>query len=149
MRYQVPQFVDIEDQIIGPLTLKQFLMYVVAVMVLVPVYLLSDLSLFITIMIPVLGVAAAFAHLKINGKSLFFTINAAIEFFLKGQLYIWQRTSKLHVLKLQDKQWQELLAARASATQERSSLTAIAKNLETNGNVSSVDAEDPLEVAAL
>ena len=25
MRYQVPQFIDVEDKIFGPLTLKQFL----------------------------------------------------------------------------------------------------------------------------
>jgi hypothetical protein len=25
MRYQVPQFIDVEDKVIGPLTIKQFI----------------------------------------------------------------------------------------------------------------------------
>lgn len=148
MRYQVPQFVDIEDQVIGPLTLKQFLIYVGAALVLVPVYLFSDLSLFLTLAIPILAVAAAFAHWKINGKSLAATIGNAINFYMGGQLYIWRRTEKPTILKLQDLQWQELVLGRQQATKERSALAAIARGLETEGNVSKVDEEDPLTVGA-
>lgn len=147
MRYQVPQFVDIEDQIIGPLTLRQFLIYVVAVLVLLPVYLFSDISLFLTIAIPIGGVAAAFAHWKINGRSLAATIGSAVQFALNGQLYVWQRTSTIHSLTLQDRNWEELIAAREYARQERSSLAAIARGLETEGSVSKVDEADPLATA--
>ena len=144
MRYQVPQFVDIEDQIIGPLTLKQFLIYLAAALLLVPVYLFSDLSLFILLAIPIAGVAAAFAHWKINGRSLSFTIAAAFKFLTSGQLYIWRRTAKPKILVLEDQQWTELLEARELSRQEASSLTDIARSLETEGNVSKIDAEDPM-----
>ena len=148
MRYQVPQFVDIEDQIIGPLTLRQFLIYLAAVLLLVPVYLFSDLSLFLLIAIPIGGVAAAFAHWKINGRSLASTINSAVQFYLAGQLYSWQRTSKLRTLAIEDQQWEELILGRQLAQEERSSLADVARGLETEGNISKNDEADPLLVTA-
>lgn len=145
MRYQVPQFVDIEDKIIGPFTLKQFLMYLVAVFVLIPVYLFSDLSLFITIALPVIGIAGAFAHLKINGKPLAGVLTNGFFFLTKGQLYVWRRTSKPKPLTLKDAQWEELTSAREAAQEELTSLTKLAQTLETEGHiVQSEDIEDPL-----
>lgn len=144
MRFQVPQFVDIEDKIIGPFTLKQFLIYVVAAMLLVPVYIYSDLSLFITISLPILGVAAVFAHLKIYGRSFSQVTFSALSYASKGQLYIWRRL-KNPSLKIIDEEWD---AARASAAADRqsASLSSIAQSLETTGNVSKEDADDPLVV---
>lgn len=147
MRYQVPQFVDVEDKIIGPFTLKQFLIYMTAGMSLVPIYLLTDLSLFITLALPTIGIAAAFAHIKINGKSLFVTIINAVNYFTKSQVYVWRRTPTPHTLTIKDPQWEELLIGREIARQELSSLTSIAQYLETDGNISTTDEPDPLEAS--
>ncbi|MBI1834156.1 MAG: PrgI family protein [Candidatus Andersenbacteria bacterium] len=146
MRYQVPQFVDIEDKILGPLTLKQFLMYVAAALTLVPVFLFSDLALFFSAAFPVLGIAAAFAHWKVNGKSLASTVSSAFRFYSSGQLYIWQRTKTPRILVIQDAEWEELLIARGSAQEDFSALAATSRSLETEGNISKVDEEDPLTV---
>lgn len=145
MRYQVPQFVDVEDQIIGPLTLKQFLIYVVAALLLVPVYLYSDLSLFLTIALPVVGIAVAFAHWKINGRTLAATTGSGLAFYSSSQLYLWRRTDKLFVLTLRDRTWDELILGRENAREERSTLAAIARELETEGHISKVDESDPLQ----
>ena len=91
MRFQVPQFIETETKIVGPFTLKQFLIYVAAVLCLIPVYISSDLSLFITIALPVLGLAAAFAHIKIGSKSLAQTVANAASHTLHGQFYMWRR----------------------------------------------------------
>lgn len=144
MRFQVPQFVDIEDKIIGPFTLRQFLTYVVAAMLLVPVYIYSDLSLFITISLPVLGVAAVFAHLKIYGRTFSQVTFSAFSYLSKGQLYVWRR-KKDKPLKIVDEEWDGARAS-AAADRESSSLSSIAQSLETTGNVSKQDAEDPLVV---
>lgn len=133
MRYQVPQFVDIEDKIIGPFTLRQFLMYVVAVMVLVPVYLNSDLSLFITVALPVLGTAAAFAHVKIAHKSLGATITNAAKFATGGQLFLWRRGGKTRPLIIKDENWKEANAALADA--RSTPLLHLAQTIETKGNL--------------
>jgi hypothetical protein len=143
MRYQVPQFVDIEDKIIGPLTLKQFLMYLVAVMCLIPVYIASDLSLFITIALPILGIAAAFAHIKIGNKSLATTVVNAVNHTLHGQLYLWRRTLHTRPLLIKDPNWQQSEADNAASRAH--SLNQIAQNLETQGNtVKAPEVEDML-----
>jgi hypothetical protein len=145
MRFQVPQFVDIEDKVIGPFTLKQFLMYVVAGMLLVPVYIYSDLSLFITLALPVLGIAAVFAHLKIYGKSFSQVTFSAVTYVTKGQLYVWRR-QKVKPFTIVDDEWNALAKEHSDANQSPSSLSNIAQSLETTGNVSKEDAEDPLVV---
>lgn len=140
MRFQVPQFVDIEDKIIGPLTLKQFLMYVFATMLLVPVFLFSDLALFITIALPVFGVAAAFAHFKINGKTLFQTAINASSYYSGSPLYVWKRTDKTGIITIQDQHWDELITAREVAKEDLYTLARKSQALETAGNI--VKSED-------
>ena len=145
MRYQVPQFVDIEDKIIGPLTLKQFLTYVVAVMLLVPVYLASDMSLFITIAIPVIGIAALFAHFKLHGRSLFAIIGHASAFMARGQLFIWRRSSTDKNLAIHGPDVEEMTQVTLS---DAYTLRDRARALETVGNIVNTDAEDPIAQTA-
>ena len=130
MRFQVPQFTDIEDKLVGPLTLKQFLIYLGTVMALVPIYLVTDLSLFLIIAIPVLGMAALFAHFRLNGKSLFSVATNAISFFLKGQLFIWRRTEQSQLIKLSMAEFESSIAQNRG-----SGLAAKARALETAGNI--------------
>jgi hypothetical protein len=147
MRYQVPQFVDIEDKIIGPFTLKQFLIYLGAVFLLIPIYLFSDLSLFITIALPVLAVAGAFAHLKINGKPLAGVLTNGIFYLTKGQVYVWRRVPHAKPLVLRDSHWEELVSQTRSGGEDMPSLTRMSQVLETEGNVvKSEDVEDTLAV---
>src|SRR3989344_1764213 len=147
MRFQVPQFIDIEDKIVGPFTLKQFITYVVAIMFLVTVYIYSDLSLFITIAIPVLGIAAVFAHMKIYGKSFGMVVVSGVSYALKGQMYIWRR-QKDKPFRIIDPEW-DMTANRQQnpdLVEKPHSLDAIAQSLETTGNVSTEDIPDPLMV---
>lgn len=141
MRYQVPQFVDIEDKIIGPLTLKQFLIYFSAVLLLIPVYLMSDLSLFITLALPVLAAAAAFAHLKPGGKSLFIFLANAVGFARKGRIWLWRRESRLSLLPVRG---MEIEIEPAVAEPAGSSLQEKVQAMETAGNVSADDLPDPM-----
>lgn len=141
MRFQVPQFVDIEDKIIGPFTLKQFMIYVVAVMLLIPVYTVADLSLFLTIAIPIIGIAAAFAHVKIYGRSLFAVIGNALNFTNRGQLFIWKRAGSVKLIPVKGDE-----INRASQTQEEAAISLLqqARLLDTAGKVVTEDVDDPI-----
>lgn len=132
LRYQVPQFIDLEDKIVGPLTLKQFLLYFSTVLLLIPVYLYSDLSLFITIALPVLGVAAAFAHFKPGGKSLFSVVMNFFGFVTGGQIWTWRRTAHPKPLLVRG------IELEAPGLQHK------VQTIETAGNISQTDLEDPL-----
>ena len=144
MRYQVPQFVDIEDKVIGPLTVKQFMIYIFAAMLLVPVFLSSDLALFLTIALPVMGIAAVFAHIRPGGKSLFASIGSAFGFLARGRLFIWRRTNKPKLLPVQGEEYRERgFDGLLPDALQTSALADQARDLNASGSIIDEDIEDP------
>lgn len=90
MQFQIPQFIDAEDKIVGPLTLKQFL-YVAAaggLSFLFFVFLQTWIFLFLAIPIMVIGIGLAF--FKVNGQSLPTVVGNAFRFYWGPQRYTWQ-----------------------------------------------------------
>lgn len=143
MRFQVPQFVDIVDKVIGPLTLKQFLIYLFTVLALVPIYLTVGLSFFVILAIPVLGLAALFAHFRLHSKSLFQVFMNAVNYMLHGQLFIWRRTGIEQPMPVALEEYAPVLEEG-----EESRLGALARLLATEGKVVKADLEDPLQGGA-
>lgn len=94
MKYQVPQFIEVEDKIFGPLTLKQFLY--VAGGAAITFILWSLLPKFIAIFVcaPVAGFFLALAFYKINDRPLINTVEYAVKYFLGNKLYIWHKVEK-------------------------------------------------------
>ncbi|HEC93820.1 MAG TPA: PrgI family protein [Candidatus Kaiserbacteria bacterium] len=91
MKYQVPQFVDVESKIIGPLTLKQFIY--VAGGIGACFLLLHFLPFLIAILlcIPVAGFAGALAFYKVNGKPFERIIEAAVTYYSSSRFFIWKK----------------------------------------------------------
>ena len=91
MNYQVPQFIEVEDKIFGPLTFKQFAYLAGA----------GGLSLlFITILplyvaflfiIPVVAAGGALAFYKVNGRPFIIAIEHAFTYFFGHKLYLWKQ----------------------------------------------------------
>lgn len=90
-RYQVPQFIDIEDKILGPLTLRQFLYFMTAAAILFILWTLLKLNYFIIGATIIGGTAILFAFVKINGQPFSRLIVNLINFILRPQKYIWRR----------------------------------------------------------
>ncbi len=78
MQFQVPQFTEIEDKVIGPLTLKQFLYLLVAGVSIFILYKLFNLLVVIILSIPILCLAVALGFAKINNQPF---INVIKNFF--------------------------------------------------------------------
>lgn len=85
MRYVVPQFIDVEDKIIGPLTVRQFLIALGTVGVLFLEYKLVTFGLFLAIGIPTLAIGGLFAFFRVNGQPF--------HFFLLNMVQTWRRPS--------------------------------------------------------
>lgn len=94
MRFQVPQFIEVEDKIFGPLTFKQFIYVaggggVVAVLFsLLPKYLALPLS------VPVAALALALAFYKVNERPFALLIEDFFKFHIGAKLYIWRKTEQ-------------------------------------------------------
>ena len=94
MQYQVPQFVDVEDRIIGPLTLKQFLYLAFAGALLFVFWFLLAFYLWIIIALPITALAAALAFLKINDRPFAHFLLAFMKYFTNPKLYIFSAAPK-------------------------------------------------------
>lgn len=95
MQFQVPQFIEIEDKIIGPLTFKQFLFLVGgfgAAFIFYQLPIWSGVKFFLVILSG--GIGAAFAFYKVNNKTLLATIEDAFMFYVGRKLYLWKKVQK-------------------------------------------------------
>lgn len=94
MQYAVPQFIEIEDKVIGPLTTKQFLYLVVGGVFLLIAWALADISLFILLTILTAALVIPFAFIKINGRPFENFVTAAIKFYTSPKLRFWIKDVK-------------------------------------------------------
>lgn len=92
--FSVPQFIDIEDKIIGPLTLKQFLWCLAGIIILAVFYKTMPLPLVIIAGAPVAGLFASLAFLKINGRPLIYFFLSGANFFIKPKLFLFKKAEK-------------------------------------------------------
>lgn len=90
MNFQVPQFIDIEDKIFGPLSFKQFL-YVLGggggafiLFKVLPTFLAVILG------IPFLAFAFLLAFYKVNERPFIAIVESWFNYLLKNKLYLWK-----------------------------------------------------------
>lgn len=95
MEYQVPQFIEVEDRIFGPFTLKQFI-YIAGGIGLSAVFVLyvRPLVLAIILVVPVAMLSGALAFYKINNKPFIEVLEAGMNYYTKGRLYLWHKDTE-------------------------------------------------------
>ena len=91
MEYQVPQFIEVEDKIFGPFTLKQFVYVAGGVGLCAILLLYLPLILGILLAIPVAAFTAALAFYKINNKPFVDILEAAFNYYIGNRLYLWKK----------------------------------------------------------
>lgn len=100
MRFEVPQFIDIEDKIFGPLTFKQFIYVAGGGGLCYGVYRLLPLYFAIPLILAIALLAWALAFYKINNQPFIKIGQAFIVFLTKNKLYVWQKgTVKPHAVE--------------------------------------------------
>ena len=90
-RYQVPQFIEIEDKIFGPLTLKQFIYLAGGAGLCLFFFTLLPLYIALIFMLPVMGFSAALAFYKVNGRPFIDAVEHAVKYFFGTKLYLWKQ----------------------------------------------------------
>lgn len=139
MRYQVPQFIDVEDKVIGPLTVKQFVYLAggggmsFVIFKYLPIY----LSIILIGIVAPLSIALAFY--KINNKPFIDFMEAAFVFYTKQNLYIWKKQEK-KIIKTEAPQTQnrQVYVPRLSD----SKLKDLSWTLDVNENLNPVTGEN-------
>lgn len=90
-QYQVPQFIEVEDKIFGPLTLKQFIYLAGAGGLALIFFTLLPLILALPLAGAAGGVGAAFAFYRVNGRPLIVAAEHAFAYLLGNKLYLWKQ----------------------------------------------------------
>lgn len=94
MRFQVPQFIEVEDKLFGPFTFKQFVYLAGSAGVTVGAFsfLPTFLAVFISAPFLILGVCLAFY--KVNNRPFIFILESFFKYITKEKLYVWKKEEK-------------------------------------------------------
>lgn len=94
MRFQVPQFIEVEDKIFGPLTIKQFIYVAGGAGLSFLTYTYVNFYLAIPLIALVLAFAAALAFYKVNNQAFISVLESAFKYIFTNKLYIWHKQPK-------------------------------------------------------
>jgi len=93
MQFKVPQFVEHEAKIIGPLTFKQLIVVGSAGLVSLILFFILENYFLLWLMISaiIIGFSLSLVFIQVEGLSLISLIGKSISFFLTSKRYIWKR----------------------------------------------------------
>ena len=103
MQFVVPQFIDVEDKIIGPINTRQFIIILAAAVIIFVEYKLSDFALFLVECVLTAGLAIVLAFVKINGQPFHYFLLNLIQTFKRPRLKIWNKELTAKELRLMHK----------------------------------------------
>jgi hypothetical protein len=139
MEYQVPQFIEVESKVVGPLTLKQFI-YVAGAGGLCVIF-FSYFNIIIALILSalIIGLAAALAFYKVNGKSFITVLEAGFNYYIGAKFFLWKHE--------EPNKGERSAAAAAAAAAEASSRIPVGTPKLTRGKLSelawSLDIKNP------
>ena len=87
----VPQFIDIEPKIIGPIGPRQLIILIVTAGLIFLCYKLSSLIVFVVETLFICGLGGCFAFLKVNGRPFHYLILNLIQAYKLPHLRIWKK----------------------------------------------------------
>lgn len=90
-QFQVPQFITIEDKVIGPFTIKQFLYLAAGGGVILAAYSFLQSFLFFPTAVLAGALAGSLAFLKVNEQPFPLLLKNAILYLMRPRLYVWRK----------------------------------------------------------
>lgn len=91
MMFSVPQFIDVEDKIAGPLTWKQLGWMIGMGAIVLAVFALFDTSLAIVLAVPIVLLFCALAFYKPDGFPMTSFLSNSLLFFFRPKIAVWER----------------------------------------------------------
>ena len=91
MRFEAPQFIEIEDKIFGPFTWKQFVYLCGGVGVGLVTFIAAPLFIFILIGLPAGGAALLLAFYPVNNRPFSVFLESIVRFYNSSRIYHWRK----------------------------------------------------------
>lgn len=94
MQFQVPQFIEVEDKIFGPLTFRQFIYVAGGAGACYLLWRILPLIVAIPFILGVGGLAAALAFMQWNGRPFILALENGFFYLMRSKLYLWNNAQK-------------------------------------------------------
>jgi hypothetical protein len=98
-KFIVPQFIENEDKILGPITVRQFILSLATAFLLFIEFKLLTLPYFIMAAVITVAVGGTFGFVKVNGQPFHIFFLNFLQTILRPPLRVWDKTPALEDLK--------------------------------------------------
>src|SRR6056297_2225988 len=129
MRFEVPQFIEIEDKIFGPLTWRQFIYLGGGIGGAVVMFLVLPTFLALIIGLPLALLAGALAFYPINNRPFSYFLEAVWNYLTGAKLYLWQRKADVVYKDLEPRDTSVVVDPVNRGTNHKS-ITSLTRSLE-------------------
>lgn len=134
-QFLVPQFIEVEPKIIGPITARQFIICLIGAGFLFLAYKLADFSLFVLLAFIIIIITFLFAFIPINGRPFHYFLLNLIQTFKKPSLRIWYKEKeKEKELKQIEKKKEIIQVVEPKKRLPSSRLTELSLIVDTGGS---------------
>jgi len=102
-QFVVPQFLDVESKIIGPLTVRQFLIFLIGAGLIFIVFKLASFWMAAIEGLLIFALTGVFAFLKINGRPFHYFLINMIQTLRRPSLKVWNKEAGAEKIKYEKK----------------------------------------------
>lgn len=90
MRFQVPQFIETEEKIVGPFTIKQFIFIAMGGAILFLLFFSLSPGWFVVFAVPVIALTLSLALIRVQEMPLYIYIFYAMTYTLNPKRYLYK-----------------------------------------------------------
>lgn len=133
MLFNVPQYIDVEDKVAGPLTAKQLLWMFGMGGVLLVLWNILEKGVFFIVAIPVALIFCALAFYRPYRQPLIKFVGSAALYFFRPKIYSWKRTSQPGGVRRKESKTEDVEVKKEKKILPSEDLEAMAKMLDSSG----------------
>lgn len=130
MRFEVPQFIEIEDKIFGPFTWKQFVYLAGGIGLSAVIFFAAPFIVFVLIGVPLGGLAALLAFYPVNNRPFSAFLESMVFFYNNSRVYHWRK--KANIVYKTKVNTPISAPSRSFPLPEGSSISSLSRKLELN-----------------
>ncbi len=125
MRFEVPQFIEVEDKVVGPLTWRQFIYLAGGIGICTILYFSLPFLVFIIFGLPFGALAGFLAFHRVNNRPFSAFLESFVHYARNSKLYLWRKEQEQTVMS-----YTEEPLAPGTVSGDHRKLSSLAEKLE-------------------
>jgi len=143
-QFVIPQFIDVEDKILGPITVRQFILMIIGGGIVFLLFRILAFTFFLITGVPVAAVTLLFAFVRVNGRPMHYFVVSLIQTLRRPMLRVWNKRDIAASPKMKNKAESTVEPVTPRPPLDRSRLAELSLVVDTGGRYDEKnDAEQP------